>query len=394
MIHRTTPDQAALHPSGWCALDATREITAVPLVDSAQLGLYARLSYADALAAARRFGASLISAADLATLRAFALPLEPVTINPDSNTIEASRNHDFRVGAALARAGWDQHQPVCGIGKWWLAGAPHGRAWLGGWWSHNLALYGPRRGAGWVQQPSSGLGPHNDQHFDYGTLTMLVRPRGVDEAIPDTDPAPPPIASAPRTCDGIDVSSNQSPSAFDWPRLAETLHFVIARACYGHTPDAHFREHIAGASAAGMTTGAYVFFRQQQPWLEQFAALKAACFGCDLVPAVDLEANAQWDGPLIPRAHNTAGRALVERVAAEYGRALIYTSPGHWLALGKPSWMLEHEIWTAHWGVSAPSWPSDYAIWQRSATWRHSGFARGALDLDYSEARRLPLIGL
>jgi GH25 family lysozyme M1 (1,4-beta-N-acetylmuramidase) len=194
---------------------------------------------------------------------------------------------------------------------------------------------------------------------------------------------------------GIDVSHHQPAARFDWESIAADHRFVIARACYGRRVDGAFVEHARRAKAAGLHFGAYVFFRQRQPWQEQLDALARQLEGAglgagDIVPAIDLEANTDYDGPMDPAAHNGAGRALVEAVATRWGSALVYLAPGHWQELGRPAWVLEHAIWTAHWGVEQPVWPARWAIWQRSATHHHPGFPGGPLDLN--RARRLPRI--
>jgi GH25 family lysozyme M1 (1,4-beta-N-acetylmuramidase) len=196
---------------------------------------------------------------------------------------------------------------------------------------------------------------------------------------------------------GIDISHHQTPARFDWPRVGSDHAFVIARACYGARIDGTFVEHVAGARAAGLTVGGYAFFRQHQLWQEQLAVfeqqLDAAgiCPG-DLVPAIDLEHNSSGaDGVVDPAAHNLRGRALVEAIAERYGSALVYISPGHWVELGRPDWVLEHEVWTAHWTrAEEPAWPKDWTMWQISAKHEHPGYPGRALDLN--RARRLPLI--
>ena len=97
------------------------------------------------------------------------------------------------------------------------------------------------------------------------------------------------------------------------------------------------------------------------------------------------------DGPVVARAHNEKGRSLVEAIAADYGAALIYISPGHWVELGKPDWVLEHHIWTAHWRVAAPAWPDDWAIWQTTGSGTHPGVKVSQLDLNVARSP-LPLI--
>jgi GH25 family lysozyme M1 (1,4-beta-N-acetylmuramidase) len=218
----------------------------------------------------------------------------------------------------------------------------------------------------------------------------IVGPKTWAEAMRDSSAPSSPIIT------GIDISQHQPPARFDWKRIAQDHRFVIARACYGSRPDSAFVEHVRGAKRAGLKVGAYVFFRQHEPWESQLAALESACRAAglgagDIVPTIDLEANPQFDGPMERALHNGPGRALVEAVAKRWGAAIVYLAPGHWLDMGRPNWVSDHYVWTAHWGVHAPSWPVDWALWQTTATHRHAGFFEGKVDLDMNRARRLPI---
>lgn len=134
----------------------------------------------DATVYAESIGAELVSRDDLEALRTIAILLEPVTLQagPSMATVEWSRRHDAVVLRILAAVD-DGKRPVLGVGKQWISGAPEGRAHLMGWWTKTLQRYGRRRGEGWVQLPAApkSAGPHDDGHHDYGTTTMLVRPK-------------------------------------------------------------------------------------------------------------------------------------------------------------------------------------------------------------------------
>ena len=164
-----------------------------PIYD-ASTGLYARFTYEGASAAARYLHAELPTRDDIIALRRVGFPLSPVMLpdadmlrsvglpphSPESQinayrtehmgSIEWARIHDERVRAALVSGGWDGQQRVANAGKHWIAGAPPGRAYLMGWWD----------GTGWIQSGLSALtpgspGPHDSQHHDYGTTTILKR---------------------------------------------------------------------------------------------------------------------------------------------------------------------------------------------------------------------------
>lgn len=209
-----------------------------------------------------------------------------------------------------------------------------------------------------------------------------------------TPPVGPPATSPlePGELLGVDLSAFQPPHLVDWRALhAAGNRFAIGRAAYGTSPDHTFVEHVRGARAAGLQVGGYGFYRQRQPWRSQLETLlaqyEAAELGAgDIVPAVDLEWNQANDGPVDAAAHNAGGRALVEAIAARWGACLVYIAPGFWLELGKPSWVLEHPIWVANYGVPKPVWPAAWAIWQWSPRYKV-----GPVVLDANRARRLPV---
>lgn len=190
--HRTAAVDAVVHPTGWAPFAPGLEVTRLPLVDrrvSLPDGrpVFARLTYRDALAVAAIFGARLPTAAEMDQLHLESIVLAPCTLPAGREMISLaySEEHDAVVWAQLEQ--WDRHSPVAGAGKHWIAGAPAGRAYLMGWWVEHVERYSQvRRGPGWIQVPSppGSAGPHDDQHHDYGTTTLLVRaapPTGSDE---------------------------------------------------------------------------------------------------------------------------------------------------------------------------------------------------------------------
>lgn len=176
-LHRTRLEDVCV--GAWYPLDVDREVTRLPLWDS-RFDLFARLTYKDGLEFAQSIGAELVSREDLTDLLKVAIIIEPVTLpaTAQMRTLAWSRRHDAEVMRRLDGVD-DCQRPVLGAGKHWIRGAPKGRAHLMGWWTQTLQKYGPRRGAGWIQQPSpvGGQGPHDDGHYDYATTTMLVRAR-------------------------------------------------------------------------------------------------------------------------------------------------------------------------------------------------------------------------
>lgn len=201
--------------------------------------------------------------------------------------------------------------------------------------------------------------------------------------------------SAPRSLvTGIDVSHWQPAASLNHSAVAEAGHrFLIARACYGVTPDREFPAHVSAARAAGLQVGAYMFFKQHQSVAEHVETLVAlmAANGIgagDIVPAVDLEYNdTGLDGPVEPDLHNTKGRAIVEALSERYGACLVYLPVVHYDTLEHPAWVHEHPVWIAHHGAAEPRWPHPWAIWQNRVA---PGF--GFSKIDFNVARELPRI--
>jgi hypothetical protein len=168
--------------SGWAPIGRV-EVTCLPLLDSEQTDLFARLSYADALQVAVRYGARLVSADTVRALHAQALELVPFLGTPTAETdIEHYRAHDQDMWRQLKARGWDGQSLVANCGKHWIDGAPEGRSRLMGWWS-------TARNTWW--QPDAVA--HNRDHFDDGTTTMLERDLSPHET--PTRETPPAITS-------------------------------------------------------------------------------------------------------------------------------------------------------------------------------------------------------
>ena len=194
-------DPALATVTAWVPLAGTSLlVTAEPLRDSAT-GLYARLTYREALAACARLGCRLPTAVEVDAIRDDALKpggclLTPVTL-PDAEMtapivgpgyqaafaamLAANMGgqpwcelHDSRVAAQLAAMGWDQSRPAMNAGKWYIGGAPAGRAWLQGWW---VPAHG-KGSAAYIQaghEAPGALGPHSDiGSRDYATLPMAI----------------------------------------------------------------------------------------------------------------------------------------------------------------------------------------------------------------------------
>jgi lysozyme len=198
---------------------------------------------------------------------------------------------------------------------------------------------------------------------------------------------------------GVDVSHYQEPAACDYRLWGATEHteFVIARASYGTKADTSFVSHFARAREAGLAVGAYCFYRQSQDWQAQHATFqeqlrRVRCGVGNIVPAVDLEWNDTNDGPVNKKKFNEEGRQLCERLAADYGKCIVYFAPAFYDVLGKPSWLLDHSWWIAHYTKDAEPWSlpgKDWSLWQYTGKGRLAGYTK---DLDLNRARELPFI--
>ncbi len=190
-IHLTLPENAAC--LGWRDLPGHHgiQISRWPLVEKGNHRRIARLTYDGAQEAARLLGGRVIDRSRLVTLRQISRVLHPVIlpdpklmvipprdegetndhyqarIRVDMASLEWSEIHDSEVFRLLGE--WDQNEWISNIGKHWIDGAPKGRAYLMGWWNHDLGKF-IQGGA-----PPGTQGPHESTHHDYATTTLLER---------------------------------------------------------------------------------------------------------------------------------------------------------------------------------------------------------------------------
>ncbi|MGL4442671.1 MAG: hypothetical protein ACRCU1_03530 [Alsobacter sp.] len=168
MIYTTAVGSAQVHPSGWLPFGDGLEITAAPLIDADEAGLFARLTYRDALAVAGAMGARLLSLTEHDKLWRTGRRLMPIIKTPgqDMASLEYARQHDAELFEQLKS--WDGKAPLANAGKMWVMGAAAGRALNYGWWDAKAP-----NGLMWQTLGTR----HDDGHTDYSQLTMLVRPR-------------------------------------------------------------------------------------------------------------------------------------------------------------------------------------------------------------------------
>lgn len=197
---------------------------------------------------------------------------------------------------------------------------------------------------------------------------------------------------------GIDVSYYQR--VINWSAVkAAGKQFALIRVSDGTGfNDPNFAANWRGAKAAGLTVGAYQFFRPGQDATAQadliVNQLIAIGFGAgDIPPVIDVEARDGVSSANIVARVNT----WLQRVRARTGRLpILYTSPGFWSGLGNPTPSPLPYLWDAHWGATCPNLPPAWGrlrFWQYSATGRVSGIS-GDVDLDLYNGTLAELRGL
>lgn len=197
---------------------------------------------------------------------------------------------------------------------------------------------------------------------------------------------------------GIDVSYYQG--TINWSSVkAAGKQFAIIRVSDGTGfLDPKFVSNWKNAKAAGLTVGAYQFFRPNQDATAQadllVNQLNSVGYGSsDLPPVIDVEVTGGVSGGTVAAHVNT----WLQRVKARTGRLpSLYTSPGFWSGIGNPTPNPLPYIWDAHWGVSCPSLPPAWGrlrFWQYSSTGSVSGIS-GNVDLDMYNGTLAEMRGL
>lgn len=193
---------------------------------------------------------------------------------------------------------------------------------------------------------------------------------------------------------GIDVSYWQVPKSVNWRKLAETHTFVYVRATYGTKVDPACAEHLTRAREAGLLPGLYHFFRPSLSAAEQLEAFGdvAEAVGMApgwLAPALDIEQD-KHDGA-VTQARYAHAEDVVRAWIAQWKRAVIYTNPATWLALGSPDYIRDCDLWISHYGVRMPKTPLGlpWALWQHLVAPLPAVYP---YDLDQNMARVLPIV--
>jgi lysozyme len=205
---------------------------------------------------------------------------------------------------------------------------------------------------------------------------------GVLSAVACTD-LPTGPAAIDQTIDGIDVSHWQG--AIDWRAVrGGGIDFAFIKATEGGTyTDPKFATNWAAAADAGITRGAYHYFRPNVDAVKQAEHfLRVTRLGPGDLPAVlDVETSDGLAGDALLRAI----RGWLETVERATGkRPIVYTYPDFWnrYVSASPG---PYALWIASYGRDQPLMPigwSDWTFWQSSATGRVPGI-QGDVDLDH-----------
>ena len=185
---------------------------------------------------------------------------------------------------------------------------------------------------------------------------------------------------------GVDVSYYQG--TVNWASVKSAgKAFALIRVSDGtNTPDPQFATNWSKARAAGLTVGAYQFFRPSQDATAQadlmVSKLTTAGFAAtDIPPVIDVEVTEGLaSSTILSRVNTWLARVFFNATATTE----IYTSPGFWSGLGNPTPSPLPYLWDAHWGASCPTLPPAWGrlrFWQYNDSGSVSGIS-GAVHLD------------
>lgn len=204
---------------------------------------------------------------------------------------------------------------------------------------------------------------------------------------------------------GVDLSHYQNPAAVPWKLLGAAGAFAIVRMTYGLARDERASDHIARARAAGVTVGAYHFFRASQPVADQLDAFREACHAADygkrqdIVPALDFEDDTPAR-PITPEQAPLAQELCKGLADAFSALPLLYITQRDWGRVGSPEWAFDYPLWVAHYSAASRQTPATpggrpWAIWQHRVGPLELGGPHGYYQpatYDHNLAGYLPLL--
>jgi lysozyme len=206
--------------------------------------------------------------------------------------------------------------------------------------------------------------------------------------------------AAGSTLSGIDVSHHQG--VIDWTAVGRTdTRFAFVRVSDGTYADRRFAENWAGARRAGITRGAYQFFRPTQDvdaQVDYFLRTVGTLEADDLPPVLDVEPSpGNADAGLSVATLRARVRRWIDRVAAATGRTpIIYTTDSYWTGRVGNADPMGSPLWVANFGASCPRTPTAWSSWtffQYTETGRVAGIT-GNVDRNYFNGDEDALLAL
>jgi lysozyme len=189
-----------------------------------------------------------------------------------------------------------------------------------------------------------------------------------------------PLSAPPPGRGFVDLSSHQDPRRTDWHAIAASgVREAYLRACEGQTPDTAYQAHRDAARAAGVRTGAYIYWRPRHSarYLVQ-QLLDVIGDAWDLPPCIDLEEqHAPEDVPPPDDLEHHVATGLTELRLRTGVDPALYTGPG-FVASKLPTdhrlgqWLLWVAAYTER--LILPRGWSKAIAWQWTGTGRVPGY--------------------
>lgn len=167
---------------------------------------------------------------------------------------------------------------------------------------------------------------------------------------------------------GIDVSVAQGP--IDWRKVrAAGIRFAYVRGYHATDRDVRVDDHLAGADAAGVITGVYLFPDFKRPARDQILAIADLVRRTYLPLAIDCEDREGLGADVILAWIRDAIVVCFELFAL---KPLIYTMPSFWRSLEAAGTSAVDvavcDLWIANYGVGSPIVPQPWTAWR---FWQH-----------------------
>ena len=190
---------------------------------------------------------------------------------------------------------------------------------------------------------------------------------------------------------GVDISHYQG--SINWSKVHTSKDYAYAKATEGTSyTDLSFGTNWQAMKAAGVTRGAYHFYRASQDPVKQadffvqtIANKGGFNAGSDLAPMVDVEVT---DGASAATLVSGLKKFIAEAESKLGGnvKLVIYTGPSFWInTLGNPN-LSTNPLWIAHYTTAAKPWIpshwSTYTIWQYTDVVSTPGISAGGVDGD------------